>query len=101
LGEEHPADEPGGILEDQRKEPVMTICKWCGCPVDERRIDIDGNHKDFMGCIEALKRKVKALTQELIDERVLTAQLTERLEICEFCPLTDYEEQSKTTRSIG
>jgi hypothetical protein len=70
----------------------MTICNWCGCQVDERKTDIDGNHKDFLGCIEALKRKVKALTQELIDERVLNAQLTERLEICETCPLAEYEE---------
>ena len=73
----------------------MTICNWCGCPVDERQADIDGNHKDFMGCIEALKRKIKNLTQELIDERVLTAQLTDRLEICRICPLADYEESQK------
>jgi transcription initiation factor TFIIIB Brf1 subunit/transcription initiation factor TFIIB len=70
----------------------MMICNWCGCVVDERKIDIDGNHKDFTGCIEALKRKVKALTQELIEERVITAQLTDRLEICRICPLADYEE---------
>jgi transcription initiation factor TFIIIB Brf1 subunit/transcription initiation factor TFIIB len=71
----------------------MMICNWCGCVVDERKIDIDGNHKDFTGCIEALKRKVKALTQELIDERVITAQLTDRLEICEICPVAAEEER--------
>jgi hypothetical protein len=74
-------------------EVAMKRCDWCECPVDERQADIDGNHKDFMGCIEALKRKGKALVQELIDERVITAQLTDRLEICEVCPLADEEEK--------
>jgi hypothetical protein len=43
----------------------------------------------------ALKSQNKALTQELIDERVITAQLTDRLEICRICPLVDYEESQK------
>ena len=34
----------------------------------------------FTDCIQALKVQNKRLTQELIDERVLTAQLTEQLE---------------------
>jgi len=78
----------------------MTTCNWCGCPVDERKADIDGNHKDFMGCIEALKHQNKNLTQELIDERVLTASLTERLEACEVCPVADYEGQKGAVDGI-
>ena len=74
----------------------MTRCNWCGCEVDSRKIDIDGNHLNFTDCIKALKIKVKALTQELIDERVLTASLTEHLEICNIiCPLADEEETEK------
>jgi hypothetical protein len=71
----------------------MTRCGWCGVPVDERQANVNGDHKDFMSCIEALKRQRKALLQELVDERVYTASLTERLEICETCPVADYEEQ--------
>lgn len=71
----------------------MTTCDWYSCRVDEHRADMNGNHRDLFGCIEALKSKVRNLTQELIDERVLTAQLTEQLEMCETCPVADYEEQ--------
>ena len=74
-------------------EAAMTRCNWCGCMVDERKADIDGNHLNFYDCIAMLKARVKALTQELIDERVITAQLTDRLEICRICPLADYEEE--------
>jgi hypothetical protein len=71
---------------------MITMCSWCGCLVDERKADIDGNHLNFTDCIVALKSQNKALTQELIEERVITAQLTDRLEICRICPLADYEE---------
>jgi len=68
----------------------MARCNWCGCLVDERKADPDGDHLNFTDCIVALKIKVQALTQELIDERVLTASLTEHLEICNIiCPLAD------------
>jgi len=36
--------------------------------------------------IGALRRRVAALEAELIEERVLTAELTDRLEICRECP---------------
>lgn len=74
----------------------MKQCGWCGCPVDERKADIDGNHQCFTDCVMALKSKVKALTQELVFERVLTAQLTERLEACQVCPAADGEEGKET-----
>jgi hypothetical protein len=74
-------------------EAAMTRCNWCECLVDDCNADPDGNHLNFTNCIRALKAKVKTLTQELIDERVLTASLTERLEICNIiCPLADDEE---------
>lgn len=72
----------------------MNTCAWCGCAVDERKADPDGSHPCFSDCIQALKGKVArleranaALTQELIDERVLTASLTEQMERCETYPL--------------
>ncbi len=64
----------------------MPECEWCSCPVDESRADIDGNHPSFSECVAALKRKVAALTQELIEERSLVAHLTDRLEVCRSCP---------------
>jgi hypothetical protein len=76
---------------------MITICSWCGCPVDERKADIDGNHQCFTDCVAALKLKVKNLIQELIDERVITAQLTDRLEICRICPLAEEEEKQVTS----
>jgi hypothetical protein len=51
-----------------------------------------------MGCIEALRHKVKALTQELVDERVITAQLTEQLENCASCPAAGDDEKSIVLR---
>ena len=69
----------------------MKACDWCKCLVDDRKADVDGNHLNFTDCIGALKAQVQALTQELIDERVITASLTDRLEICRICPLADEE----------
>ncbi len=80
---------------------IMTICDWCGCEIHEHEAGVDGNHRDFTACVRALKLKVRNLTQELIDERVYTAALTERLEACETCPVADYEEQQKALRSLG
>ena len=74
-------------------------CAWCGCEVPEHEADVDGNHRDFTGCVRSLKSKVRNLTQELIDERVYSAALTESLEACETCPVADYEEQKKALRS--
>ena len=72
----------------------MKTCSWCGCLVDERKADTDGCHPCFTDCIQALKSElarreetIATLTQELIDEQVLTASLTEQLEKCETCPL--------------
>ena len=89
----------------------MKNCAWCSCKVDEHKADLDGNHRDLFGCIEAQKRRIKSLTQqiidermsseslikhyiqELIDERVYSAALTEALENCVTCPAADYEEK--------
>jgi hypothetical protein len=64
----------------------MSECGWCLCEVDERRADQDGNHLVFTDCVAALKKRVVALTHELVDERARVAELTERLECCKSCP---------------
>lgn len=70
----------------------MTICSWCGCRVEDAQADSNGYHLNFYDCTRALKRKVQKLTQELVDERVYSAALTEALENCVTCPLADHEE---------
>lgn len=75
----------------------MTTYDWCDCQVDERKADVDGNHQCFTDCIGAQKSKIKALIQELIEERVLTASLTEQLEKSEICDgQQGYEENEYT-----
>ena len=46
----------------------MNTCKWCHCQVEERQGDVDGNHRDFIGCKTALLRKVAELSHELATE---------------------------------
>jgi hypothetical protein len=66
----------------------MNICVNCDCTVNEREAKPDdtSQHMDIYKCAAALKRRVAALEAELIEERVLTAHLTDRLEICRECP---------------
>jgi hypothetical protein len=79
----------------QNNESVeLNICVYCHCIVNEREAkpnDAAGtsyqiHHIDIYKCVGALRRRVAALEAELIEERVLTAELTDRLEICRECP---------------
>lgn len=64
------------------------ICVYCHCTVNEREAKPNdaSHHMDIYKCVGALRRRVVALEVELIEERVLTAHLTDRLEICRECP---------------
>lgn len=63
----------------------MNTCIYCHCPIDVV-LGLLSQHRSVYQCAAALMRRVAALEAELIEERVLTAELTDRLEICRECP---------------